>query len=362
MAEHVAEYIDDDYTMENNSKSCLKRTKKMKRIKTETPYTDNLYKLTSNDFEESTSYQHIAYTDVEELVDEPVDELVDEPVDEPVDKPTNTLIDDIDAGSQLIGDATVLVEALRMEALFRHQRKLNNHLETIDKRLNKIETHLAAMRSSEYGSKAKAKLAWPIGSMDRLKNLEERLRTGEAGIENSLKMLFARARQTSLEIFVTDNLKQMLGSSGRWTWTGLPPNSLKTGAQQHSSNKASELLCVQVLIVSRQAEDDRRGHCIQERETRKGGADQRIGYRPELQKFVGSYGLRVFMKNELLYRFIMFTGDEQIIADFVKNIRISDWTCWRRNCQREAGIGERFTSRAVCCHSMWKVEPTLRFR
>lgn len=177
-----------------------------------------------------------------------MDELVDELVDEPVDKPTNTLIDDIDAGSQLIGDATVLVEALRMEALFRHQRKLCTHLETIDKRLNKIETHLAAMRSSEYGSKAKAKLAWPIGSMDRLKNLEERLRTGEAGIENSLKMLFARARQTSLEIFVTDNLKQMLGSSGRWTWTGLPPNSLKTGAQQHSSNKASELLCVQVLI------------------------------------------------------------------------------------------------------------------
>ncbi|XP_062536030.1 uncharacterized protein LOC134205109 isoform X6 [Armigeres subalbatus] len=176
MAEHVAEYIDDDYTMENNSKSCLKRTKKMKRIKTETPYTDNLYKLTSNDFEdatnnanemlmiemveESTSYQHIAYTDVEELVDEPVDELVDEPVDEPVDKPTNTLIDDIDAGSQLIGDATVLVE------------------------------------------------------------------------------------------------------------------------------------------VSRQAEDDRHGHRIQERETRKGGAHQRIRYRPELLKFVGSYGSRVFMKNE----------------------------------------------------------------
>ncbi|XP_062551985.1 uncharacterized protein LOC134217226 isoform X2 [Armigeres subalbatus] len=52
------------------------------------------------------------------------------------------------------------------------------------------------------------------------------------------------------------------------------------------------------FIVSRQAEDDRHGHRIQERETRKGGAHQRIRYRPELLKFVGSYGSRVFMKNE----------------------------------------------------------------
>ncbi|XP_065090605.1 FACT complex subunit Ssrp1 [Ochlerotatus camptorhynchus] len=36
------------------------------------------------------------------------------------------------------------------------------------------------------------------------------------------------------------------------------------------------------------------------------------------QKFVGSFGLRVFMKNGLLHRFIGFTGDEQKIADFVK--------------------------------------------
>lgn len=36
------------------------------------------------------------------------------------------------------------------------------------------------------------------------------------------------------------------------------------------------------------------------------------------QKFVGNFGLRVFMKNGLLHRFIGFTGDEQKIADFVK--------------------------------------------
>lgn len=36
------------------------------------------------------------------------------------------------------------------------------------------------------------------------------------------------------------------------------------------------------------------------------------------QKFVGNFGLRVFMKNGLLHRFVGFTGDEQKIADFVK--------------------------------------------
>lgn len=36
------------------------------------------------------------------------------------------------------------------------------------------------------------------------------------------------------------------------------------------------------------------------------------------QKCVGSFGLRVFMKNGMLHRFMGFTGDEQKIADFVK--------------------------------------------
>ncbi|XP_052861792.1 FACT complex subunit Ssrp1 [Anopheles cruzii] len=36
------------------------------------------------------------------------------------------------------------------------------------------------------------------------------------------------------------------------------------------------------------------------------------------QRFVGSYGLRVFLKNGSLHRFVGFTGDEAKIADFVK--------------------------------------------
>lgn len=82
-----------------------------------------------------------------------------------------------------------------------------------------------------------------------IKNYEAKLKNHEKGLENELKKKFSRAKQTSLEIFITENARKLLGSTGRWTWTGLPPNSSQAiGAQPPPSGAASGLLCVQVLI------------------------------------------------------------------------------------------------------------------
>lgn len=146
----------------------------------------------------------------------------------------------------------------RFEALYRNQRKMSSRQDVLDKRLKLIETHLfktdpttttKTTTAAAAATTTRLPLIWPVDSFETLKHYEARLRREEKGLEQAFRMKFAKAKQTSLETFVNENVRKLLGSTGRWTWTGGSSNSARaSGGQPPPTGAASGLVCVKILI------------------------------------------------------------------------------------------------------------------
>lgn len=270
----MAEYIDEDFILEVGEKRTKRndRKKAVKEVKQSNQYNISAADFYDDETAESNEMTHSLYiepafeagqlldsslspmellvqldnSDIESVkADESEDHLEKDPNQS---EPKNTEISDAGSDEETKEDTLNQQQHdqdKRVEAVFRNQRKISSRQDQMNERLTRIENHLISSAPILSGGQ----LTWPINSLETLQNYEAKLKNHEKGLENELKKKFSRAKQTSLEIFITENARKLLGSTGRWTWTGLPPNSSQAiGAQPPPSGAASGLLCVQVLI------------------------------------------------------------------------------------------------------------------
>lgn len=118
--------------------------------------------------------------------------------------------------------------------ILKNQADLFERIDRLDEKVNRLLPKLPSF-----------KMSWPVADLESLQELEKRLRSNEKGLEDGLKAKMNTATRNSIDEFLKQNLKNLFGRIGRFSWTG---SVAKNAKHNEKSNEVRDLACIQLLI------------------------------------------------------------------------------------------------------------------